>query len=409
MTSDDAPHLYLFGPAPSTAVIAEDDSSGGAALAATLPVPGTYTIVAANDNALQSDDSPVNYTLLVQKCPIRGGLNPLTGRQVSATYNAFDCMGSGDIPYRSYAFSGLAGQFVTTTMTSTNVDSFVRLLAPDGSIVENDDDPFQAVTADARVSRILPMDGTYFVEVSASPNGAPANVAAVPPLAFTLRARLCATSPAAPGQPSGSWEDADCDLADGRRGDIYTFPAGATPAVATVSPPSNGCIVALLGDGSQVPNDGCSTTPIDIPVLGTGVHGFIIAGGETSTRGAYTVGFSRCPASTVGFGDVRHGVINDSSCADPDGIRADWFLMQVPAGLALFNAGVTGQVAADFPLGALLSDLGGGTAIFDGFAEDPTNMFTAGNSLVAVLRVTGATPADKGAYDLSIDPAFLRQ
>jgi hypothetical protein len=111
----------------------------------------------------------------------------------------------------------------------------------------------------------------------------------------------------------------------------------------------------------------------------------------------------------VGFGDVRHGVINDSNCADPDGIRAGWFVMQTPAGLTQFNAGVTGQITADFPLGAMLSDLGGESFIFGGFGEDPTNMFTAGTSLVAVLRVTGATPADKGAYDLSIDPAFLRQ
>ena len=409
MTSDDSPHLYLFGPAPSTAVIAEDDSSGGAQLAATLAVPGMYTIVATNDSALQSDDAPVNYTLLVQKCPISGGLNPLTGRQVSASYSAFDCIGSGDIPYRSYSFSGLAGQFVTTTMTSSTIDSFVRLFAPDGSMVENDDDLLQSVTSDARVSRILPMDGTYFVEVSASPNGPPVEVGAVPPQVFTVRARLCPTSPAASGQLSASWEDADCDLADGRRGDVYTFPAGTTPAVATVSPPSNGCILALLADGTQVPDNGCSTTPIDIPVLGTSVHGFIVAGGETSTRGAYTVGFSRCPASTVGFGDVRHGVINDSSCADPDGMRAGWFVMKTPAGLTQFNTGVTGQLTAAFPLGAVLSDLEGETFIFGGFAEDPTNMFTAGTSLVAVLRVTGATPADKGAYDLSIDPAFLRQ
>ena len=409
MTSDDDPHLYLLGPAPSNALVAEDDSSGAAQLAATLVVPGTYTIVAANNNALQPEDTPLNYTLLVQKCPVRGALNPLTGRQVSGTYSTLDCIGSGDLPYRSYAFTGEAGQFVTTTMTSSNVDSFVRVFAPDGSHVENDDDLFQPVTSDARVSRILPMDGTYFVEVSASPNGPPVNTSAVPPPAFTLRARLCATTPALPGQVSGTWQDADCDLAAGRRGDVYTFPAGTTPAVATLSPPNNGCVLALLGDGTQVPAGGCSTDPFDIPVLGDNLRGFIVAGADTATRGAYTLGFSRCPVSTVGFGDTRHGVLDGTNCSDPDGTRADWFLIQAPAGLVQFNLGVSGEISAGFPLAAQLSDLDSTTFTTDNFSEDPSTMFSAGTNLGVVLRVTGAAPTDRGAYDLAIDTASLRQ
>jgi hypothetical protein len=410
MTSDDDPHVYVIGPAPTNRLIAADDSSGAAQLAATLPVAGTYTIVVANNNALQSDDPPVNYTLYVQKCPVNGGLNPLTGRQVTGTYNAFDCLGSDDIPYRSYTFHGEAGQFVTTTMSSSDVDSFVRVFAPDGSVVENDDDSFQPSTTDARVSRVLPVDGTYFVEVSASQVvGPPASLDVVTPLTFTVRARLCSTTAAAPGQIDGTWQDEDCDLGFGRRGDVYTFPAGTSPAVATVSPPSNGCVLVLLGDGSPVPDDGCSTTPLDVPVLGGNVHGFIIAGAETSTRGAYSVGFSRCPVDTIGFGEAKHGVLTASSCADADGIRAAWLLMQLPASLAAFNFGVTGQLSADFPFDALLSDRSGGTSISGSFVEDPSQMFSAGTNLAAVWRITGATPSDLGAYDLAVDPASLRQ
>ena len=409
MTSDDSPHLYVLGPSPTNGLVAEDDTSDGAELAATLAVPGTYTIIAANDNALQPDDPPVNYTMLVQKCPVRGGLNPLTGRQVSGTFSTLDCFGSGDIPYRSYAFSGQAGQFVTATMTSADVDSFVRIVAADGSVVENDDDPFQPLTSDARASRILPADGIYVVEVSASPNGPPVDVGAGPAPAFTLRVLSCPTTPAAPGQLSGAWQDADCDLAAGRRGDVYTFPAGTTPAVATLSPPSNGCVLALLGNGAQVPDDGCTTTPIDLPVLGSNVQGFIVAGGEMSTRGAYTVGLSRCPLSTVGFGDTRHGVLDGTNCADPDGIRADWFLFQAPAGVVNFNFGASGEIATGFPLSGSLSDLVSETLVTSGFDEDPSSMFVAGSNLAFVLRVTGATPADQGAYDLVVDPASLRQ
>jgi len=409
MASDGNPHLYLIGPSPANALVTDDNTSMTAELATTLAVPGTYTIVAANDATLAPEDNPVNYTLLIQKCPVRGGLNLLTGRQMSGTYSTLDCVGSGGIPYQSYAFSGRAGQFVTTTMTSSNIDSFVRVFAPDGSHVDNDNDLFQDVTSDARVSRILPMDGRYFVEVSASRSGPAVDLSAAPPPAFTVRAQTCSTTAAMPGSLNGTWENADCDLANGRTGDIYTFPAGTAPAVATVSPPSNGCIVALLDDGSQVPSDGCSTTPVDVPVLGTSVRGFIVAGAQTSTRGAYTVGFSRCPVTSVGFGDTYHGVLNGTNCADSDGTRADWFLIQAPAGLVNFNLGMTGSISAAFPLAAVLSDLGPSRFVTGTFSEDPSTMFSGGTNLGAVLRVTGATSANLGAYDLSIDTVSLRQ
>lgn len=409
MASDDDPHLYLLGPAPSNALVAEDDTTGQPALAATLAVAGTYTIVAANNNALQPEDPALNYTLLIQKCPVRGALSLLSGRQVSGTYTTLDCIGSGNLPYRSYAFTGLRGQLVNTTMTSSDVDSFVRVIAPDGTHVENDDDLFQPDTSDARVSRYLPMDGTYFVEVSAAPAGPPVDTTTVPPPGFTLSARLCATTSAVPGQIAGTWQDADCDLAGGRRGDVYTFPAGSTPAVTTLSPPSNGCVVALLGDGTQVPADGCSANPIDIPVLGSRVHAFIVAGAETSTRGAYTVGFSRCSVSPVGFGETRHGTLSGTNCSDPDGVLADWFLIQAPANLVNFNFGMTGRISAGFPLAGLLSDLIANTSVTGTFAEDPSNMLRAGNNLGMILRVTGAAPTDRGAYDLVVDTASLRQ
>jgi hypothetical protein len=295
-------------------------------------------------------------------------------------------------------------------MTSSTVDSFVRVFAPDGSVVQNDDDSFhQDSSGDARASRLLPMDGTYFVEASTSPSGPPVDTGAVPPPSFTLRARLCATTPAVSGHLNGTWDDADCDLGGGARGDVFTFPAGSTPAVATLSPPTNGCVLALLADGTQVPAGGCTSSPVDIPVLGSNVYGFIVAGADTSTRGTYTLGFSHCPASSIGFGDRRHGVLDGTNCVDPDGIRADWFLLQAPAGLVNFNLGMTGAINAGFALGALLSDLSDTSLVLGEFNEDPSNMFSVGNNLAAVLRVTGQAPADTGAYDLSIDAASLRQ
>jgi hypothetical protein len=409
MDSADAPHLFVLGPAPANPLVAANNSGVSAQLATALVKPGTYTIVVANDNALLSDDDPIDYTLFAQKCPVRAGLNPLTGRQVSGAYSTLDCLGTDDVPYRTYGFSGAAGQFVTTTMASSDVDSFVRVFAPDGSHVGNDDDRFQFVTSDARVSRILPVDGTYIVEVSASPVGPPVDIEAIPGPAFTVRARTCLTAVAAPGQIVGSWQDADCDLAAGRRGDVYTLPAGTTPAVVTIVPPSNGCVVALLGDGTPMPTDECSTTAIDVPVLGSAPQGFIIAGTETSTRGGYTIGTSRCAVTAVGFGATVNGALSATDCADPSGARADWFLLQAPADVVNFNFGMLGEISAGFPLAGLLSDKSGGFPVTRDFSQDPSMMFAAGTDLAAVLRVSGATAADLGAYRLVVDMASFRQ
>ena len=92
-----------------------------------------------------------------------------------------------------------------------------------------------------------------------------------------------------------------------------------------------------------------------------------------------------------------------------DGVHADWFLIQAPANQVLFNLGVTGQITAGFPLGAVLSDLGSAAYITGSFNEDPDNMYAVGNNLAAILRVTGETPTDRGAYDLVVDRAALRE
>jgi hypothetical protein len=294
-------------------------------------------------------------------------------------------------------------------MASATVDSFIRLFGPDGSRVENDNDLFEPQSSDARVNRVLPIDGTYVVEVSAAPDGSGVNPAATPPPAFTVRARTCQTTAAAPGVVNGTWQDADCDLTGGRKVDVYTLAAGATPEAVTLSPPSNGCVVALLATGVQAPLDGCSGAAIDVPVLANAVQGFMVAGEETATRGAYALGFSRCAATAIGYGEVHNGALDGTDCADADGVRADWFVIQAPASLVQFNFGLTGHLGASFPLAAVLTDQAGAAAVASVFTEDASVMFSFGSNVAAVLRVTGATASDQGTYSLTFDPASRRQ
>jgi hypothetical protein len=408
MTSSDSPHVYVLGPAPTNALVAEDDTSGAARVAATLALAGSYTIVVANNNALLADEPQVDYTLLVQKCPVRGGLNPANGRSVSGTFNTLDCLGSDEIPYRTYAFSGSAGQFVTSTVTSTSFDALVRVFGPDGVVVENDDDLFGVGLSDARASRVLPMDGTYVVEVSASADGSGVDVTAFPPPAFVVRARSCATAAGLPGTIVGDWQDADCTVTEGRRADIYTFSGGTTPNVVTLAPPDNGCIAALLGNGLQLPEFGCSATPIDVPVVSNQTHAIMVVGAEPVTRGAYAAGFSRCPLSLMGYGDTRTASLSPSDCEDPSGARADWYLLQSVAGLVEFNFGMSGVLGGNVPLVGVLTDRTGTFSFAGTFTEDPGAMFRLGTNLAALLRVSGEGPGATGTYQLTMDPASRR-
>ena len=426
MTSEDDGHLYLLGPAAlGNPLVTQDDNSGqflagtDAQLAATLPADGTYTIVAANNNTLDPPDpsdptdvgQTVMYTLTIQKCAIAGSVNSVAGRPQS--FSTLDCFGFGGLPFRTYVLNGTAGGFVSIAMSSLDVDSFVRLIGPDGSVVENDNDLFSPGTLDARVNRILPADGTYFVEVSTSPQHPGIDVVDSTPQ-FTLTVTACDPQAAASPAINGAFDSTDCALADGRKFDVYAFDAagsGPVPGVASVAPPANGCVVALLADGPQAPGDGCATAPIDIPVFGDGTYGVVVAARDAGTRGGYTVPFTRCPVTTVGFGDVRDASLATGTCADTAGKASQWYLFRGLADVVQFNQAVSGEIAAGSPLAGVLTDQLGSMNVSGSFFDDAGALFPIGTDLAALLKIAPAAScgSDGCAYTLRIDPALLRQ
>lgn len=426
MDSDDDAHLYLLGPdSAGYPLVTQDDDSGSsgatsdAQLAATLVVPGTYMIVAANNNVLLPPDPEdptdigdvVNYSLFVQKCPVRGALNPVTGLEVNDTFSTTECFGFGGIPFRSYALSGSAQQFVTVSMRSTDVDASLRLIAPDGRVVQNDNDPFDPFTSDARVSRIRQTDGIHFVEVSTSIDQGPVDVTSFPPPAFSVVATACDATAVSPGDVNGSWQSNDCQLSTGQRYDVYTFtPNGTLPQAASIRPPVNGCVLTLLATGPQTPDSGCATGLAELPLTSNGTYGFMVAGADDTTRGAYSARLGLCPATTAGFGSVLAGALADGTCTDPNGLPAGWFVVRGLANIALFNDGVSGRVeASQFVVHGTLTDQVSGVDVAGEFSTDPTTMFPLGTDLGALLKVNGATAAARGSYTVRVDPAALRQ
>ncbi|MBS1791708.1 MAG: VCBS repeat-containing protein [Acidobacteria bacterium] len=107
-----------------------------------------------------------------------GGNCPITPLTIPQTVNgslaaAGDCRSVidsgayGDL----YSFTAQAGQRVAISLSSTQFDAFLTLIAPDGSIIAINDDSNSSVSTDSRIPPgsdyfVLPLGGTYIVETS---------------------------------------------------------------------------------------------------------------------------------------------------------------------------------------------------------------------------------------------------
>ncbi|HVM94751.1 MAG TPA: hypothetical protein VMT89_00115 [Candidatus Acidoferrales bacterium] len=427
---DDDAFLALVGPASSgNPIIVTDNDSGPLALtpdsqlAATLPVAGTYTIIAANTTTLTPPDlsDPTDplpgdafpYTMYVQKCPTSGVIDPTSGNPTNGVFPVTSCVGFGGIPFRSYAVAGAAGQLLSVSMHSdaADIDPFVRIVGPDQVVVGNDNDLFSPNGTDARASRLLPADGTYFVEVSSSVDQGAVDTSVSP--AYVVRAQRCSTTATVSGNGgtavNGSFQDSDCALSDGRRFDVVGVTSTSPPRVASLKPPAGTCAIALLANGQMSPSLGCTSDVVDMPMTATGTYGFMIAANSPSTRGSYSASLSTCALSPITYGAVQNGVISGSSCSGADGFGADWYFVRGALGLVEFNEGVSGSLSASFPLGGSVIDVSQTTPTDGVFYGDPTLLFADGTNLGALLEVTGSAPGVGGSYTISVDQAAYRQ
>jgi hypothetical protein len=423
MESDGDSQLSLFGPAhagnPFVAQNDVVDSGFISQLAATLPQDGTYTLFAVNRTFLEPPDpnDPEDlgdfeeYEVFVQKCPVSGGLQPATGATVNARFRVFDCVGFGGYPFRTYAFNGTAGQVISTTMSSTAVDPALSLISPDRSATFNDDDPFTPASANARAVRMLPLTGTHFAEITTSREEFEPDLAASP--AFTASARSCAVKPAVVGTLSDSFSDGDCDLGDGRKYDAYTLEgvAGlpARPFVVSVQPPANACVVGLLPEGPQLFDEVCTKDALDIPIVGGGPAGFLIAADQAATRGAYAARVRVCALPVVGFGSTHSASLTTAGCSDPGGARSDWILFSDRASLVRFNEGVSMTLELGFAAAATIADAHQARDISGRRSLDAPDLIGLAANLGVLIKVQGATLNDRGPYTLRIAPPLRQQ
>lgn len=421
MESEDDPQVYIFGPVEAgNPFLARDDDRNAdlfARVGVTLTQTGTYTIVAANKNYLLPKDpldpedvaETIEYTLFLQKCPVRGAIVPGPASVRNDAFNALDCVNADDLPVRSYAVNVEAGTFLDVALESTGFDAFVTLVAPDGTRFSNDDDPFTAGSTDARVNRLASVAGTYFVEATVSPEGVSGPTA----LSFTLRPRTCSATSASTGMIDGTLSEGDCDLGDGRRYDVVTYTApvdaAALPRVASVAPSAGMCVLPLLPFAAPNHPVVCSRQAVEVPLVRTGAYAWILAGASAAQRGAYSVDFAQCATTPVTFGSALTGLLQQGDCGDALGVPADWFAFRADAGFTRFADGLQGQLAPAFPARFSLAGADGTSLLAPNFGIDLESFYSSGTELVALMKLAPDTAGAAGSYGLAIDVPFRLQ
>lgn len=160
---------FLILVAPNGRQLAQDDNSGGgsnARISKILPTNGTYLLIA---NSRESGESGV-YRL--RAVATSGSLiNPASQGRVILQLSGVlgpgaSVLRSDGSLYRTYTIQGRAGQSMTITLESSDFDTFLALVGPDGRVIAQNDDVSQG-NANSALSITLRRTGVYRVLVNA--------------------------------------------------------------------------------------------------------------------------------------------------------------------------------------------------------------------------------------------------
>lgn len=166
-------YLILIGPEGES--IGQDDDSGGGTnsrLIATLPASGRYTILANTYSAGETGD----YSLRAATTSARTTQTPGTTRptpqegvilreQGVLGENSQVLQQDGSL-YDEYQFQGRQGQRVTISMESSEFDTYLLLVDPNGQLVDQNDDGSEGST-NSQLVVTLPANGIYTVIANA--------------------------------------------------------------------------------------------------------------------------------------------------------------------------------------------------------------------------------------------------
>ncbi|MCX8073313.1 MAG: dockerin type I repeat-containing protein [Candidatus Binatia bacterium] len=417
----DEAYALLLGPASEGNPIVGYDSStlSGAdstQLSATVLRSGSYTLLLGNVNPLAPPDLSAGdpgdvlpYRYYLQKCLPGGVVTPGSAQELRSTFRVSDCWGSGQTPHRIYVVPGQAGQFLMVEMEGDEgVDPALKLWAPDGSVSDNDDDPFGSPQV-ARVARVLPEAGDYLLEVYASPNAGELDTSVTN--AFSVRARTCPTQGIRPGLMSLSFGPQDCKFGSGQPFKALTWSfSGGAPQVASFTLSDGVCAQALLPTGEAIPAYSCAANLLEVPMIRSGTYALVVAPGPGEALTPFVLSMRQCALTgSVAFADRVSGTLSSANCLAADGVRADWYWLAAGENLLRFNEGMAGTVESTFRVITGLTDALGTAEGSNVVSVDPSTMLRGQPGQRGALVRLRSAGASAGPYRFIVDPAVKRR
>lgn len=254
----------------------------------------------------------------------------------------------------AYTFSGTAGQQISIAMSSSAFDTFLHLVAPNGSVLTTNDDGGGGTNSRIPATSgflTLPSTGTYTIQASSFS----ANTSGSYTLTLTIQTPGgCGSSvPIAFGQTiNGTLSNGDCVLEDNSLFDVYTF-NGTTGQQISIFMSSatfdtflflrrpDGTILTADDDGgggtnSRIPaNSGFFTLP------STGVYSILANSFAPGVTGSYAVTLSSqgaggtCPSTPIAFGQTVNGTLSISDCTLSDNSFFDAYTFNGTAGQSI--------------------------------------------------------------------------
>ncbi|NEQ33800.1 MAG: trypsin-like serine protease [Leptolyngbya sp. SIO4C5] len=160
---------FLILVAPDGSTVGQDDDSGGnfnAKLSATLPTSGTYLVLANSYAPAEAGRYQIRVSSTGQ---IQNQAQNRSGNyllQVQGALTEGDQVLSDRTYYDEHTFQGSSGQSVTIDLQSSDFNPYLLLVAPDGSVVAENNN-ISDRNFNARIVTTLPVSGTYRVIANA--------------------------------------------------------------------------------------------------------------------------------------------------------------------------------------------------------------------------------------------------
>ena len=261
---------------------------------------------AAPQNRLRAEDQVASWPDVRTPLP--------EGEEITGVLEAGDGRMTDDTPFDLYELEAEAGDLVTLTLRSEEVDTILVLVGPDGYLLGHNDDFQPKEGSDSRLRRFLPADGRYQVWVNAYEGAV-----------GTYRLRLDRSHPQETerllriGEPAEGWlSPADEVHEPGLWVDEWRLESGREPVVVRVdSDDFDPLLVARAPDGGLlVGNDDLDEVganfnarvalyPSDELPPGAPVRLRVAASGGGGAAGAYRLQARKLEAPTTPRGEVR--------------------------------------------------------------------------------------------------------